>query len=69
MEIGIIIQIWRFGDYEMIENNKIGKSSNEIWEAFKWDPLQRVILCSNVKIVLTAKMLEEDMVGCIPIHG
>ena len=26
----------------MIENDKIGKSSNEIWEAFKWDPLQAV---------------------------
>ena len=24
----------------MIETDKIGKSSNEIWEAFKWDPLQ-----------------------------
>ena len=26
----------------MIETDKIGRSSNEIWEAFKWKPIQYV---------------------------
>ena len=48
------------GDYEMIETDKIGKSSNEIWEAFKWKPIHHLIDFAPFQTLQITEMNHED---------